>query len=532
MWQLRRFTRFGLQHSRPTVKPLALLLQRVPMAEVSTGKFGFVVLIEVEDEVRYETECFVVAQEERWAVIVLPAAEDGQSDQSWQRPATGAASGSASVEKHASDALETWLPVSSLSKAFKVKKVEASAVRAVAQTRAVKLRFDPRPSASVLLSAFYQSDLAKSDVGTMRACSTDDGGKSARFLEQENRRLARELERVRRANRGLLGGTSERGRDASPKKGRFNIGSVCSDEENGDESASEGSGDRGPEDPVVRLLQKFDYPREPQVEVPPLPRGRRPDAHEETSRRDTESRGARSPAGRHRDSRSHDVLALQVQTEMLKLLKELREGQRTNGDRDDAPPGNELDGLRVLRNLGRMRALKEHIIADPDAVYREYKSFWLRELGQEGRAFRWTDSHKAIRWQKFTSMKRADWMLCHVLETLDTGNPALARAQVIQCLKATRDFASTGNWKAAWPLTHMPDPLKRQRHGGMEVETEVILGWLRTEDDIDQRIRKVGYGKKTNELVSDHEEGEGEEHAAPKVEKGEKGPKKPNGQRK
>ena len=192
------------------------------MAEVSTGKFGFVVLIEVEDEVRYETECFVVAQEERWAVIVLPAAEDGQSDQSWQRPATGAASGSASVEKHASDALETWLPVSSLSKAFKVKKVEASAVRAVAQTRAVKLRFDPRPSASVLLSAFYQSDLAKSDVGTMRACSTDDGGKSARFLEQENRRLSRELERLRRAK----GGTGERGRDASPRKGRFNIGSV------------------------------------------------------------------------------------------------------------------------------------------------------------------------------------------------------------------------------------------------------------------------------------------------------------------
>jgi hypothetical protein len=65
----------------------------------------------------------------------------------------------------------------------------------------------------------------------------------------------------------------------------------------------------------------------------------------------------------------------------------------------------------------------------------------------------------------------------------------------------------------------------------MDVETEVILGWLRTEDDIDQRIRKVGRGKKTNELVSDHEEGEGEEHAAPQVEKGEKGPKKPNGKR-
>ncbi len=94
-------------------------------------------------------------------------------------------------------------------------------------------------------------------------------------------------------------------------------------------------------------------------------------------------------------------------------------------------------------------------------------------------------------------------MLCHIVETIDKGNPRLARAQCIQCMKALREFADLGSWRTAWPLTHMPEPLKRHHRGGLEVETEVVLGWLRTEDDLDKRIRNVGKVQEASDLVSD-----------------------------
>ena len=45
-------------------------------------------------------------------------------------------------------------------------------------------------------------------------------------------------------------------------------------------------------------------------------------------------------------------------------------------------------------------------------------------------------------------------------------------------------------WKAAWPLPHLVDPLKRYAHGGLEVETEVVMGWLLTQDDLEAKVRK------------------------------------------
>ena len=198
----------------------------------------------------------------------------------------------------------------------------------------------------------------------------------------------------------------------------------------------------------------------------------------------------------------------EIQLEMLKALKELREPSRHGPQRgavaDDAP-GQDLDGLRVTRTLGRMRALRENVEQNPNRSWREYRQGWISELGLEGRGSRWTDRHKAIKWQKYASIKRCDWMMCHVLETLEKGKPELARAQLVQCLKALDEFTRHGSWRSAWPLTHMVDPLRRQQHGGTEVETEVILGWLKTQDDLRAKVLKG-----TKELVSDGESDQAE----------------------
>ena len=72
---------------------------------------------------------------------------------------------------------------------------------------------------------------------------------------------------------------------------------------------------------------------------------------------------------------------LQMQLEMMRLMKEMREHRP--GVDGDAPDGNELDGLRVMRNLTRMRALKEAIEANPDRNWREFRQMWITELGAE-----------------------------------------------------------------------------------------------------------------------------------------------------
>ena len=161
-----------------------------------------------------------------------------------------------------------------------------------------------------------------------------------------------------------------------------------------------------------------------------------------------------------------------------------------------------------MRNLGRMRALKEDLELRPERTYREDRAHRTQELGAEGRAFRWTDSQVKVRWKKYASIRRVDWMRCHLLETMETGNLELAKARTTQCMKALREFPNHGAWKAAWPLTHLVDPLKPYTRGGLEVETEVVMRWLRTQDDLEARVLKS-----TKHQVSSDEQDEGDEDA-------------------
>ena len=184
-------------------------------------------------------------------------------------------------------------------------------------------------------------------------------------------------------------------------------------------------------------------------------------------------------------------MALQMQIQ-YEIMHQMRALGASAASRDDAPDADALDGLRVSRSLGRMRSLRETMEQNPERTYREYKDQWVRELGAEGRAFRWTDRNKSIRWGKFNSVRRCDWMLCHILETLERGDGALAKAQTVQCLKSLHDISNNGEWKTSWPLTHMVDPLRAHAHGGTEVEMEAVLGWVKTQDDLRRKVLTGG----------------------------------------
>ncbi len=307
------------------------------MAEDPTGKFGYINLVTTNDH-RVEYECFVVSQDDRWSVVMVPYTEVvGASAGSW--PPSSANVGAVEAE---ADGPVLKVPESAA--VVELKKVEAGAVRSVPQTKAVSRRFTPRPSSSVLLSLFYQSEYGRGETqSAMKASSTDDGGRSARQLEAECRRLTKELASLKEERKGERGSPA---RSPSKRGQRHYIGSVASEvDDEGAETPSDYSNDqKGARDPIARLVRGCRYLDLDDVEttksaVPPLPRGPgAPMGRTERSRRDEaggrdgelargsqERRAGSADAARQR-VRSHKTAGLEIQLEMVKLLKELRDG--------------------------------------------------------------------------------------------------------------------------------------------------------------------------------------------------------------
>ncbi len=494
--------------------------------EVPAGKFGYCVLQEQREKV--EAECFACAVEGEWTVILVPQSPSAtQSESSWQVERASGSGPREGPELRVDDAL-----------VVSVLKVDTGAVRRVAQTRSVSRRFgDPRPSSATLFKAFYSSEWGASDAqAEMGLSSTEEGVRDRQSLELENRRLQLEVRRLSQGSRGEA---------ATPQEKNPLLQShIGTDEEGAAEDGCEsfdslGEDAPGEADMLVKRLAKFSFAeaaaaRRREAEEPSRTQklreraaavGQAAEREAERPMRRLEKDGALASgdqqseratrSGRRAPARVPDreEVMLQMQLEMMRLMKEMREHRP--GVDGDAPDGNELDGLRVVRNLSRMRVMKEQVQNNPKKTVREFREVWVERLGASGRAFKWQDRNEKIKWGKYASVKRFDWMLSHIMESMDRGDFEFAHAQVAQCMKVCHDFAGHGSWRAAWPYSHMVDPMAKHHHGATEAETEAVMGWLRTQDDLKAKVLKS-----TREQVSDEEEKpEGQEGDANKKKK-------------
>ena len=84
-------------------------------------------------------------------------------------------------------------------------------------------------------------------------------------------------------------------------------------------------------------------------------------------------------------------------------------------------------------------------------------------------------------------------------------------AQVIQCLKALHEFAVQADWRTAWPLTHLPDPVDVSPLAGTEVEMEVILAAFKTREDLRERSMHA-----RPKVLQEQMDGDDEEKPRPK----------------
>ena len=167
-----------------------------------------------------------------------------------------------------------------------------------------------------------------------------------------------------------------------------------------------------------------------------------------------------------------------------------------------------LDGLRVVRAMGRLRSMKETMRRNPRRVVREYRQMWEEELDANGRPWSWRDVGRRITWGRMLSMKRVWTMFAEVMRLMDLKDYDMAHAQMVQNMKCIHQLSSDGQWKVAWSLTFLPDPIENKRSGATEAELEAALGYIRCVEDLKARTARASGDKTLQEDAVDDVEAE------------------------
>ena len=469
-----------------------------PSELVGIGNFGFVCLIDSSRQA-LEFECIVLESGAGGTVVIgTPGTALLTDSGEWIE-----------VTKEAVDARASTSPVLSVDSwemPIVLKRVAHLAIAGGATGGASPRLFTnasmiaARPPVRATLAAYWQQD------EPVTASETDAGA----TLRMENARLRKALAQAQEQMKG--GGAA----GSSSRLAVRPLPTFIGEEDESFAEAEEGSDEEDIFDGLMAVPMK------------PLPKtkGRKPGA----------GGGGKVSLTRHAAPSEAPVAASagDMQTQlMFEMLKHLRETQNKAGGEQgdlDAPDNHELDGVRVLRTLSRMRALKAQLRRDPERICREYQQRWEEELGAEGKPWRWIDLNRSINFGKFKSIRRVHAMFCHVLEADMAANTReehlYVRALMIQCMKALHEFSAQGDWRTAWPLTHFPDPVNQNPLGGTELEMECVLAVLKTKDDLRQKARQSREG-------SGHQASNGEEEEEGPKGKGDpkkKGKKKKEGE--
>ena len=104
----------------------------------------------------------------------------------------------------------------------------------------------------------------------------------------------------------------------------------------------------------------------------------------------------------------------------MQLLKEIQKMQKQSGGLGSE--SGPLDGLRVLKTLGNLWALRDNMKKRPVKVVRGYTQEWEETLGARGRPWSWRDVARHINWSKYRSMRRVYVVLGEVKQLMETKN--------------------------------------------------------------------------------------------------------------
>eukprot|EP00434_Breviolum_minutum_P009431 symbB.v1.2.008306.t1/scaffold499.1/size195312/12 len=186
--------------------------------------------------------------------------------------------------------------------------------------------------------------------------------------------------------------------------------------------------------------------------------------------------------------------------------------------------------LKELRGKGGRKKSKNTITMDDsgsseDETSSSDEKVRLRGAGKALKAYR--QSHKAMKSRTLKHVRRyvkeveeqlgasLHFGISEALETLLKGKVEQSALQLTLLLRAIHQCSlDGGNWKVAWLLTHMVDPLERPKFGGEAQDLEIIASYVRAMGDLEKRSKShaetdeeakewrkkgKGKGKKTDE---------------------------------
>ena len=181
-----------------------------------------------------------------------------------------------------------------------------------------------------------------------------------------------------------------------------------------------------------------------------------------------------------------------TQLVILEIYKRLRP------DDDESPFASlSTDTAKgVDKALRQHRLLKQKIESEPDRLTTEFLEDVKEELGViEGQAFNLRDFGRRIPWKRLRSLHKVFVLLVAVFEHVDAGRQRVARALLVQGMKALHQVAlDNGSWTHGWALTGLVYPDRPRQFGGSERELEVISAYQRALDDLAKRTKADGKG--------------------------------------
>eukprot|EP00928_Gymnodinium_smaydae_P090520 TRINITY_DN74306_c0_g1_i1.p2 TRINITY_DN74306_c0_g1~~TRINITY_DN74306_c0_g1_i1.p2 ORF type:complete len:310 (-),score=70.20 TRINITY_DN74306_c0_g1_i1:60-869(-) len=192
-----------------------------------------------------------------------------------------------------------------------------------------------------------------------------------------------------------------------------------------------------------------------------------------------------------------------VQLQILKLLERL-----TQGSTDQPLLGVELGQGKASATISRYHRLRAAMKTQPMKAVRTYVSEVKARLGaQDGQPWTFADDNRRLGWGRHQTLRRCHLMMGEVLKYILQGQPQVAAAQAVACLRSLHQCClDQGNWKAAWLLCYIEDGAYNRRFGGTEAELEAISSYVKMTDELAAKIR----GNPSQKSEEDEEEADAE----------------------
>lgn len=194
-------------------------------------------------------------------------------------------------------------------------------------------------------------------------------------------------------------------------------------------------------------------------------------------------------------------LNMLVQLEILKSLQKKkgkhREVSPDSSSRDSSLSSEESGKDEKLRGAGRaMKAYRmeqKNMKKHPERHIKRYIKEVENFLGADrDSVYQLTDYTKKLNWGRQKGLMRVTmrvhYALSHILQQMLKGKHQQAALQTTQLLRALHQCAlDEGEWRTAWLLLHLQDPVERPKFGGEPQSLETIAAYVKAMSELERK---------------------------------------------